>query len=364
MTIRTADEFYKAISDGASAVEVELAQPVSLSRVAKPLTISGVIDLSAGVAEWTSALSIVNCQGLTLDGLKLIGEPRATGGFVGRGVTVRGGTGLTIRRCAFSQLTQGIVFVGSEETAIIGCDFFEIQSDGVIGQEMRHILIAENWFRRWKPQPGDHADLVQFHSTGAAADVDGAILRDNLGDVFDEDMTQGFWLQNPNFGGHRNILVERNLMFNTLWNSIGVGGCKDPVVRNNRLFKLAGSKYTPRIDTRGVPLTLEGNEAPEYAFAKWGDPLPAGNMINKPIDKAAFDALRAEWLAKFRGAAAPVPTPVPAPAPAPAPSPAPPAPDLKALRDRVQKARLEIDAAQDANTRALYAIDKLLASLP
>lgn len=358
--IRTNAELAKAVQAGATEIELDAAEPISLNGVKRPLRLVGRVAPAVLPLYYSPIVNLYGCSEIEV-ALQIVGLPNGSGGFNGKGLIIRDCDGVAVRRADIGQVNQGVTPINSANVVIERSDLHDIQVDAIIFQQMRAFSIVENLFARFFGAAGNHCDAIQGHSNnGATDDCDGVTIARNLLDLTPADAAQGIFLSDAHFGGHRNVTIEDNLLVGSLKNMIFVNGCKGAVVRSNRIMALIGAPYVPSIVTGGVAAAIEANEAPGYDVGVPNAPVPTGNRKTDAVAQDVIEAARAGWLAQYRPGAVPAPAPVPSPAPSPAPPPTPVDPDLAA---KWQKAWDEQHAITLGSRRAETALLAMAAKL-
>jgi hypothetical protein len=284
---------------------------------AAPATVNGQYQ------SWQSGLNLENCRGLMLGG-QFAGTEK-DGYFKG--------WGLRLWECSHVALVPGTLFTacgmgsfasGCSDLDISDADFVGMGSNGLQFSALQRVTIARNYFGRQRVNwpEGEHPDAIQFHSNGTGPSSD-IIIADNCIDGHPDDPPQGiFFADEGKLKAHRNVVIRRNVMRNTLWTGIGVDGVTGLELADNLVMRTglpsvrreAGFPVTQqRIAVyRSEVRAMTGNVASAYLGldASGADVLvapPPGNMAAELFGDEASDKVVADWRARFR---APAPAPV------------------------------------------------------
>jgi hypothetical protein len=382
--IRTQAELRAALSkcQGGETIDegLEIREPVYVAGLSfsRPVTIKGgSIEAPSLAGEADTILRVDRSTGLHFEGIRIRGTVTPDRGWLGRNLFLDVHN-MALRNCDVQHVTRGIQVARGREISIVENDFHNIRSDGVNFTAVSDGEIKRNWYRTFRPIGNDHADLIQFWSTGQTADCHRIVIEDECGDGDALHRAQGLLLSDA-IVGHTEIVLRRLLLANTMWHAATVEDCPGVTLEGVRVLSEQGGQIVPGgpvVPWISLPADaiVRDISAPRFlrrrADGTTAYDAPAGGVAIGTSIKGDIEAEVASWRNKFRpNAAAPAPAPVPAPAPmptpapspAPAPAPAPPPPPIdRAEAQRLaREARAIMNEAENAMGRAMRRMDKL-----
>lgn len=310
----------------------------------------------------------------TFDGDVASGTNSIDDGYaVGRGLSITSSNGVTVENSVFKTWMRGIVVSESSNINILKNEVTGIRSDGMDFIQVQKVLIEGNNIHDFRSAigSGDHADMIQFWTTGTTAASTDIIIRNNTLNIGQGSWAQSLFMRNElvdkGLAGtsmyYKNVLIENNTISNAHIHGITVGETDGLIVRNNVLIAATMNlsnaynaayvaKYgatagvmVPHINLSDVSdhVTVTGNS---YSGASWSDGPRLDGYTNQTdwtvtsntyyADKASIPA--GSGTTNSGGGTTPTPTPVPDPMPVPQPTPTPtptPAGTLPVLDDYV-----------------------------
>jgi hypothetical protein len=244
-------------------------------------------------------------ENLVLRNCRFTGYEAPNGKLHVRGPSIRESRNVTIERCTFERLAGFSNFVRTDGGRFLDNDLKTIR-EGLDIQGGRNIVIERNRFEDFRPFGGDHADAVQFFTTGLTRPDDTAArdvtIRDNL--IIAAGKAQGIFSRDEidlaaAGRGYQRFTIEGNIIIGAGWHGITAGKIEDVRIRNNRLFRVADvDTMDSRIAVRGGSGLVEGNEANAYILQ--GPVGDKGNRSRRNSPQRDVDAVIAAWMARFR----------------------------------------------------------------
>ena len=283
----------------------------------------------------------------------------SNGYAVGRGLAISGSNGVTVENCEMKTWLRGMVVGSSDNINIVDNNIHSIRSDGMDFAQVTKVLIEGNYIHDFRGAPGsqDHADFIQFWTTGTTKPSTDITIRNNILDVGQGSWAQSIFIRNElvDLGKagesmyYKNLLIENNTISNAHTHGITVGETDGLIIRNNiltaadlnmanpvnaayvdRAGGLTAGILVPKILLKGESdnLVVTGNafvDAPWYTgprlsgFTSQSDWKVSGNT-----QYANEGSVPAGTGASGSGST-PTPTPTPMPTPTPTPE-SPPEP--------------------------------------
>ncbi len=269
------------------------------------VTFDGATFVGAqGMAEFQNLVVADYVENLTIRNCRFTGFANDEGQLQVRGPSIRGGRNVTIERCTFEGLAGFTGFARLDGGKFLDNDLRAIREGlNIVGG--RNIAIERNFFQDFRPFGGDHADGVQFFTTGLTRPGDTAArditIRHNL--ILANGNAQGVFVGDElKMGGkgtgYQDFTIEENIVVGAGWHGITATNVNNATIRNNRLFRVRGrDTMDSRLAASGNAI-VEGNEA--NAFILSGDVRQDGNKQVRESAASRIDAVIAEWKARFR----------------------------------------------------------------
>jgi PKD repeat protein len=280
VTIRSADPARPAVFTG---LDVRGAENLSFRDLVFDY-VASVTDSTAITPFNISGSTNITVSGSVFDGdLAKGGDAAAIGHATGRGLNASNNTNFTFIDNEMHTFWKGLALGGNDNARVIGNDFHSMRSDGLNANAVSGLLIEGNRFHDFvrAPGTGDHADFIQFASTGAKRPSSDVTIRGNL---FDSGENGGgihtIFLRNDQVDKglagsemfFRNILIEQNTIYADHLHGISVGETAGLVIRNNTLLHTpadgsGGGVSAPRIGVamKSTDVTITDNIAAKVA---------------------------------------------------------------------------------------------------
>ena len=244
-------------------------------------------------------------RNLTIRNSRFTGYATEDGQLHVRGPSIREGRNVTIERSTFETMAGFINFVRTDGGKFLDNDLKTIR-EGLDLVGGRNITVERNRFEDFRPFGGDHADGVQFFTTGLTRPTDtgtqDVVIRHNL--ILAGGRSQGIFsgdeLNLADVGrGYERFTIEENIVVGAGWHGITTDRVKDFTIRNNRLFRIAGvDTMDSRIAVAGGSGVVTGNEANAFIYKVKVD--ESGNRQVRESSAARIETVIAEWMARFR----------------------------------------------------------------
>ncbi|MFD1612410.1 hypothetical protein ACFSCW_11415 [Sphingomonas tabacisoli] len=279
--------------------------PVELENWRNVILDGGRFEASSGAAEYQYLLAAFDAENLTIRNAHFSGYEMPNGMLMVRGPSIRGGHNVTIEHSTIEHLAGFSNFIRTNGARFADNDLRDMR-EGLEVQGARNIVIERNRFEKFRPFEGDHADAIQFFTTGLTQPGDTAAqdvtIRDNL--MLLDSKAQGVFAGDEiNIAGtpkgYARFVIENNIIVGAGWHGITTAFTDGLTVRNNRLGRIAGQDiYDSRINVDGSSVVVEGNEANDFIYH---------NKLTESRNKKAgerpaadFEKMADEWVKRFR----------------------------------------------------------------
>lgn len=263
--------------------------------------------LAAGAANAAIGFERSTFVGLSDPATDVNGAPELGG--IGYGISGKF-KGLRIIGNIFRDMPKAIVLADSEDVDILDNDMFDITTDNIVFSGLQRARILRNLLGK-KALPaasGAHPDHIQGTKSVTGRPSTDILIADNLmHSPPDGKESQGAHLDDD--PGYVRVVVRDNLLLNTIYRSLSCIEGADVAFLNNlattsRAKTMAGSEAYSGLYYKGAA-ECSGNSVNRVQYG------PAETQRIVPLATVAeIEALRADWLAKFR-AVAPEPAPEP-----------------------------------------------------
>ena len=203
-------------------------------------------------------LEVFRSDNIVLDNLNVHGpllNPPSAGG----GVYVNQSEHVTVSNSDIHHLANGLSHDGSSYVDIINNSFHDIRVDGVRGGGSSNVTIANNHFTDFYRQDGDHADAIQFWTTGTTRAAHDIVVINNVFERGAGDVAQGVFIRDESGKmPFENAVIQGNAVIGGMYNGIAVIGGKNVVISDNLVVGLSDMKSWIRIES-ATDVTLQNN---------------------------------------------------------------------------------------------------------
>ena len=227
------------------------------------------------------------------------GDLAGNGNPTGFGLIVTGCDGVRIEDTEIRGFWKGLHVSQSSNVTVVANNIHSIRSDGLNFVEVRGVRIEGNYIHDFLRAmgSGDHADMIQFWTAGAATPSTDIVIRDNILSSGRGLYTQSIFMRNERVDKrqagremfYRNILIEENVILNGHRNGIVVGATDGLVIRNNTLVHNPASDgpknnpplWRPQITVAGGSSNVRIERNVAFGFPKPGKSgwVVAGNLV-------------------------------------------------------------------------------------
>jgi hypothetical protein len=270
------------------------------------VTFDGAVFEGAEGTSENQFLFVANkVENLNLRNCRFTGYEAPDGKLHVRGPSIRESRNVTIERCTLERLAGSANFVRTDGARFQDNHLKTIR-EGLQIVGGRTIAIERNLFEDFRPFGQDHADGVQFFTTGLSRPGDTAArdvtIRDNL--IIAAGKAQGIFSRDEidlaaSGRGYQRFLIEGNVVIGAGWHGITAAKIDDVRIRKNRLFRVDDvDTMDSRISVNGGSGLVEDNEA--NAFILKGSVGEGKNRSKRSSPKREVDEVIANWKARFR----------------------------------------------------------------
>lgn len=255
------------------------------------LTLDGIVfdySFQPGDPLWATPFSVQGAHNVVIrnsvfDGDVARGMTEVDNGFgTGIGLIVNESDAVTLSGNRFTTFLRGMAVSDSDHVTVIGNEITAIRSDGMDFSAVQSLLVAENTLHDFKAsrQSDDHADMIQFWTTGTTRPSTDVVIRDNVLNSGNGSYTQSIFMGNElvreGKAGrelyYRNVTISGNVIINSHLHGITVGETEGLTIRRNTVIhnrRTDGDEpnpplWTPRINIseKADKVTVEGNATP------------------------------------------------------------------------------------------------------
>jgi hypothetical protein len=249
------------------------ADPALLSgmdlRNASHLVLDGLVfdyTYQPGEKGYHNAFYVVGCRDLTIRNSLFDGDvtdPETPGEVVyptGHGVVIRGSSLITFENNEMRDFYRALAISSTQDMVVRGNNIHALRMDGITFAEVQRVLVEANHIHDFKiaVDSGDHADMIQFWTTGTDSPSTDIVIRDNVLNSGLGWNTQTIFMRNEEVDTgragpemfYRRITIENNVIVNAHLHGISVGETDGLVIANNSLVRnapSAGMEHNPRL---------------------------------------------------------------------------------------------------------------------
>ena len=221
---------------------------LSISQ-SKNVTLSNIISqyVYKGEPIYHRNNEITGSSNIMITDVQFIGANDTAGYGSGYGVVIAGNSNtVTLKNSTMTKWGRALVAYESQNLNIIGNTASDISNDVMNFVMVEDLLLENNYLHsmRRDPNSGNHADVVQFFTSGTIVPTKNVIIRGNVFDI-----ASGSWAQSLFMGNeevrlgragiemfYQNVLIENNVIRNLHVHGITVGETIGLTIRNNKII--------------------------------------------------------------------------------------------------------------------------------
>ncbi|RVU34102.1 PKD domain-containing protein [Hwanghaeella grinnelliae] len=169
----------------------------------------------------------------------------------GYGLSVTSSEGIVVANNEFHDLARGALFGLSSDLTIQDNFIHDIRTDGLDFAGVHDVLIEGNYLTKFSPTGGDHADFIQFWTTGAGNSSD-VTIRNNALIEGNDSVVQGIFIENDIEGNtFSNFNIEGNIYYGSSSHGIVIDDMQGGSIINNTVLATPTSNNEPTIRLAG-----------------------------------------------------------------------------------------------------------------
>jgi len=194
--------------------------------------------------EFAVANRALSSSNLTIDGVNFSGGTGDPTKAMGWGLSVRGGTNVTLINSTFDHFVTGMEARGVTNMLVRGNNFHENRRDHTNFAEMTNIVIDDNRFEGLYPINDEHPDAIQFMTTGTTYSSSNIKITNNVVLQGNGLGTQGFYIQDE-LGTlpYKNLTIDNNLIYlSRMYHGINVTHGDNVSITNNTVTSVSDEK--------------------------------------------------------------------------------------------------------------------------
>lgn len=226
-------------------------------------------------------------------------------GYASNTFMIRESRDVAITNSEVTHLRYGINMLDNVGVTVKGNYFHDMRADGFHGGGLSNVLITDNVFTNFNPEPGDHPDAIQFWTRNQTASAENITITGNVIHRGSGATIQGIFMGDEvDALPYKNVTIADNLIVGGMYNGIHVERAEGLAVTGNVVAGYLDQASWIRV--AGVE-KMAGNIAQVYVIDGQTVPAPAGNTTTPAIydQGSAFVehwlGANAEWV-KFASA--------------------------------------------------------------
>lgn len=277
------------------------------------LTLSNVLFdyiYQDGQPTYKRPFEFIDCTNISIEDVTFDGDiarnlsEDADGYATGIGLSVRGGTDISVTDSVFTNFMIGASFGNATDVSVMGNDLSEMRVDGLTFTKMNDLLISGNVIHDFARNllAGDHSDMIQFWTNGNTEPMTNIRILDNILDIGEGNATQGIFIGNEaldqGYGSemfYQNLEISGNTLVNGHLNGLYIGATDGLIVRENTLINPdedASLIALPRIriDSQSTDVLIDSNIVEEI----WGENGQSDWQVLDNVNPDDADVTQAE----------------------------------------------------------------------
>jgi hypothetical protein len=220
-------------------------------------TITFDYDASDGASISAKPFKVWGCENVAIrnsvfDGDLASGAGENNDGYpTGFALNVADSAGIVIENNEVFNFYRGLAIGNSDDVVVRKNDLHHLRMDGMNFGSVQNVQIRGNYIHDFtrSPNPGDHADMIQFWTNGGTRPSTDIVIRRNVLDVGGGDATQSIFMRNDmvdrGLAGeemyYRNVSITNNLIVNGHTNGLIVGATIGLEISGNSVLHADGA---------------------------------------------------------------------------------------------------------------------------
>jgi Ca2+-binding RTX toxin-like protein len=212
------------------------------------------------------------------------------------GILFYGSNDVSITNSTFQQLGKAAQVAVGSKVVLTGNTVHDIGSDGFDFSQVDHVTVSGNNFTSFHPTAGDHADAIQFWTTGTTAPSHDIVVSNNVVTQGNGTGSQGIFIGDSNGAlTFQNVTVSGNLIEGGLYNGIRLNYAQGVNISNNTLIsQVNGLQIRLEIDN-STNVVSTGNQAIKIITSNDTNLTESGDTLNNVMADNG-NAVLANWL--------------------------------------------------------------------
>lgn len=228
----------------------------------------------------TYAVLVARSAEISFDGVEVLGSADGRPNDP-QGIVARDSRSVRVSNARLHDLVRGAGFLDCDDWSVVNSEFTAISMDALVARGAVGALIEGNYFHDFTTDlsTGVHPDAIQFWDRRAKRPTRNLVIRRNAIVRGAGGPSQGVFLnfENPALGGET-ILIEDNLIVQSMGEGIDVRTANDVVIRRNTVIPADPARDRPLIGLRApvAGAVIEDNVALGY---RPGGAAMRGNIV-------------------------------------------------------------------------------------
>lgn len=186
--------------------------------------------------QWRQSIVIRTSNTITLEGLELHGPAPAA--QIDTAVLVQDSDTIRLRRLIAAGYRNGLTLMNSRKVVLSENALYGLSNDGIRGAGVEDVLIERNLMGNFTPDPGNHADGIQFWSRNQQAASQDITIRHNLVIRGRGQPIQGIFIRDSAKLPFHRLTIEGNAVIGGNFQGILVDGADGVSIRQNVVLPL------------------------------------------------------------------------------------------------------------------------------
>jgi hypothetical protein len=282
--------------------------PVTFSAWKNVVIDGGQFEYMNGPTGYSLGILAQGVDNLTLRNISFRGTVQPNGQLSVVAARFINGKNITVEKSRFADAQGAILFQRVDGARFVDNDVSNVR-EGLDIVASSHVTIARNRIGPFHPSPGDHADGIQFWTTGETTASTDVLIQGNLIVSTPEGRAQGI-LAGDELGlyktgaGYARITVRDNVLVGTGWHGISfTAPTEDLLIERNTLLRIDGADAVKNNWIKTVSGRVLNNRAAKFDLAAGVE--QAGNDVTGIASADDQAAALSAWTASFRAVPGP-----------------------------------------------------------
>lgn len=182
------------------------------------------------------------------------------------GLIVRNSTGVSVTNSEFKNLVYGVSFLNNTKISVTNSSFHDLRVDGIRGGGNSDVYYGYNYFTNFHPRAAEHADAIQFWTTGTTASASNLTVEGNVyvrGETGAANV-HGIFFRDDQSLPFKNVTVKDNLVVGAEYNGLSLEGVTNGIVTGNSVIAQSDADSWLRTLNNTADLQVFGNIASKF----------------------------------------------------------------------------------------------------